>query len=336
MSGIALPKRKSLNFLEPTANSLEPDNRTMALDHYVSQVHLKQFLRLSDRNLLLATRKADLFEFTPKPKDVCRLEDGSTNEFLTQNRAGEDFLKDIEPAYDPCLEKIMNGELDWASRQVFGGFLAYIQTYTPAAIRMFDPMIRMVLENTIKRLEHAGEWAPFDCPEIPDWHGKSLSQLKAEGKVKLDINLKMPQAMATTQLYAIRDSLASSDMTILRPRGNNRFLTSDFPSIILSYYQNKYAQRFLPISPKLGIIFHTHTSAEEGVNAAHKYKEIGQQAVREINDEIIRAAENLVFSTHRFPWLRSRVRELKNYRAENVTEKVGPMFISQQRAIEVV
>lgn len=307
----------------------------MALDHYVSQVHLKQFLRQSDKKLLLATRKTDLFEFTPKPKDVCRLEDGSTNEFLTENRAVEDFLKEIEPAYDPCLERIRNGDLDWRSRQVFGGFLAYVQTYTPAAIRMFDPMIRKELENTIHHLEVSGELKPIDCPSLPDWHGKSISQLKAEGKVKLDINLKMPQAMATTQLYNIRDSLASSDVTILRPRGSNRFLTSDFPSIILGHHENKFAQRFLPISPKLGILFHTHTSIEERDQANHRFVDIGEKGVSEINNEIIRAAENLVFSTHRYRWLLARVKKWKRFRTENVTEQVGPMIVSQQRTVEM-
>jgi hypothetical protein len=124
----------------------------------------------------------------------------------------------------------------------------------------------------------------------------------------------MPQAMATTQLYNIRDSLASSDVTILRPRGSNRFLTSDFPSIILGHHQNKFAQRFLPISPKLGILFHTHTSVEARGRASHRFVDIGEKGVSEINNEIIRAAENLIFSTHRYRWLPSRVREFKRFR----------------------
>jgi hypothetical protein len=307
----------------------------LALDHYVSRVHLKQFLRHSDKKLLLATRKSDLHEFTPLPRDVCRLEDGSTNEFLTDNRAVEDFLKDIEPAYDPCLAKIKDGEFDWQSRQVFGGFVAYIQTYTPAAIRMFDPMVRALLKSTMKHLEDLGELEPFDCPDIPDWHGKSVSQLTTEGKVNLDINLKMPQAMATTQLLRIRDSLASCDVTILRPRGNGRFLTSDFPSIILGHHQNKFAQRFLPISPKLGIVFHTQTSVEERDDVDYRFVDIGEKRVQAINDEIIRAAENLVFSTHKYPWLRNKVKQFRKFRAENVTERIGPMIHSQQRIVEI-
>jgi Protein of unknown function (DUF4238) len=306
----------------------------LALDHYISQVHLKQFLRQSDSKLLIAVRKSDLTVFPPRPKDVCRVEDGSTNQYLTENRAVEEFLREIEPAYEPCLARLKNGEFDWECRQVFGGFLAYIQTYTPAALRMFDPMTRTLLTRTIKIFEKSGDLLPLDCPEIPDWHGKHMSQLTDEGKVRLNIDLKMPQAMATTQLLKIRQSLASSDVTILTPTGNGRFLTSDFPSVILTHHQNKFAQRFLPISPKFGLIFHTQTSIEERDQINHSFVKIGAQKLQGINDEIIKAAENLVFSTHNYPWLLGKIKSLRHFRVEVEVQQVGPMIFSQQRAME--
>lgn len=306
----------------------------MALDHYVSQVHLKQFLRQTDKKLLNAARKSDLSVFTPRPRDVCRVEDGSTNKYLTDNRAVEDFLKEIEPAYEPCLARVFAGELNWKSRQVFSGFLAYIQTYTPAALRMFDPMTRAMLERTVRLLEESGELEPIDLPELPDWHGKTMSQLTKEGKVKLNIDLRMPQAMATTQLLKVRQSLASSDVTILKPAGSSRFLTSDFPSVILAHHQNKFAQRFLPLSPKLGIVFHTHTSIEDREEVNHRFIEIGARRTQNINDEIIKAAEDLVFSTHKYPWLFDKVKMFRKFRVESVTETVGPLILSQQRSVE--
>lgn len=306
----------------------------MALDHYVSQVHLKQFLRQTDKKLLFAIRKSDLSAFTPRPRDVCRVEDGSTNQYLTENRAVEEFLKEIEPAYEPCLARVAAGELDWNARQVFSGFLAYIETYTPAAVRMFEPMTRTLLERTAKLMEKSGGLEPIDAPQLPDWHGKTLSQLTEEGKVKADIDLKMPQAMATTQLLKIRHSLASSDVTVLKPTGRGRFLTSDFPSVILAYFQNKFAQRFLPISPKLGLVFHTHTFIEGREEVHHSFVDIGERKAQSINDEIMKAAENLVFSTHRYPWLLDRMKMFRNYRVESVVETAGPMIISQQRAVE--
>ena len=60
----------------------------MPLDHYVSQVHLKNFN---------SPALDDLKRFRTKSQDVCRIEDGSTNAYLKENRAIEEFLKDVEP-----------------------------------------------------------------------------------------------------------------------------------------------------------------------------------------------------------------------------------------------
>ncbi|MFL4469996.1 DUF4238 domain-containing protein [Tateyamaria armeniaca] len=305
----------------------------MALDHFVSQVHLKQFLRTTNPKLLNAVRKTDLAQFTPRPQDVCRVEDGSTNAFLTDNRIIEKFLRDIEPAYEPCLSRIIAGELDWQSRWVFAGFLAYLQTYTPTALRMFEPMIRTLLEQTARSLETSGELEPISIPSLPDWDGKTFSELAQEGKVKFDINLRMPQAMATTQLLQIQNSLASSDVTILRCKGRMRFLTSDFPSIILGHHQNIFAQRFLPLSPSIGLIFHTNTSSKDRHEFPYRFIDVGDRRVDLINNLIIQSAENLVFATYRHPWLLSKVSQFKNYRVENVVENSGPLIRSQQRVV---
>src|ERR1035441_5241978 len=68
----------------------------MPLDHYVSQVHLKQFFSLALGSRLYATKKSDLKSFQCHSKDVCRIEDGSTNAYLINDRAIEEFLRGIE------------------------------------------------------------------------------------------------------------------------------------------------------------------------------------------------------------------------------------------------
>jgi hypothetical protein len=54
----------------------DPANTSMPLDHYVSQVHLKQFCKPASRHLF-AVRKGDMKAFCARTKDVCRIEDGS-------------------------------------------------------------------------------------------------------------------------------------------------------------------------------------------------------------------------------------------------------------------
>ena len=69
----------------------------MPLDHYIPQVHLKKFYSPALGNRMYAIRKTDLKAFTPDSQSVCRIMDGSTNAYLKDNRAIEEFLKTIEP-----------------------------------------------------------------------------------------------------------------------------------------------------------------------------------------------------------------------------------------------
>ena len=54
----------------------------MPLDHYVSQVHLKNFYSPKLGELMYAIRKSDLKEFTPNSESVCRIDDGAIGNVL--------------------------------------------------------------------------------------------------------------------------------------------------------------------------------------------------------------------------------------------------------------
>ena len=84
----------------------------MALDHFVSQVHLKNFYSPKLGSLMYAIRKSDLKLFTPNERSVCRIENDSTNSYLREDRAVEEFLKRIEPRYNVALEKLLADKID--------------------------------------------------------------------------------------------------------------------------------------------------------------------------------------------------------------------------------
>jgi len=73
----------------------------MPLDHYIPQVHLKKFYSPSLRNRMYAMRKTDLKTFTPNSNTVCRIMDGSTNAYLREDRAIEEFLRLLQPGTPP-------------------------------------------------------------------------------------------------------------------------------------------------------------------------------------------------------------------------------------------
>jgi hypothetical protein len=60
----------------------------MPFDHYVSQVHLKNFNSPALDGMLFAMRKSNLRRFQTKSRDICRIKDGSTNA-LPDRRPGD-------------------------------------------------------------------------------------------------------------------------------------------------------------------------------------------------------------------------------------------------------
>lgn len=74
----------------------------MPLDHYVSQVHLRQFYSAAlGGKQMHGFRKRDGHVFPYSSKDVCRVQDGGTNEYLLNDRAIEEFLKRSKPTPMP-------------------------------------------------------------------------------------------------------------------------------------------------------------------------------------------------------------------------------------------
>lgn len=121
--------------------------QVMALDHYVSQVHLKNFYSPALDGLMYAIRKSDLKRFPTKSQDVCRIEDGSTNAYLTKDRAIEEFLKEVEPRYNAALAKLRDNKIDQESIASLAGFAAYIVSCSPTAMRLNSGPLKALLES---------------------------------------------------------------------------------------------------------------------------------------------------------------------------------------------
>ena len=125
----------------------------MALDHYVSQVHLKNFYSPELENLMYAIRKHDLVKFTPNSKSICTIEDGSTNAYLIEDRAIEEFLKSVEPRYNWAVDQITSRKINDECVYVVAGFAAYVLTCSPAAMRINSEIPRSAVEATARLLD---------------------------------------------------------------------------------------------------------------------------------------------------------------------------------------
>ena len=132
----------------------------MPLDHYISQVHLKRFYSPSLGNRMYAIRKTDLKAFTPDAQSVCRIIDGSTNAYLQNDRAIEEFLKTLEPNYNTALDKLIGGEVDHECVFTIAGFVAYVITCSPGAMRIQSGPLKSAVDTTAAIMDARGALPP--------------------------------------------------------------------------------------------------------------------------------------------------------------------------------
>lgn len=95
---------------------------------------------------MYAIRKSDLKRFQTKSQDVCRIEEGSKNAYLTEDRAIEEFLKDVEPRYKASLAKLRENKIDQECIFCIAGFAVYIVACSPAAMRIESGPMKAALE----------------------------------------------------------------------------------------------------------------------------------------------------------------------------------------------
>ncbi len=150
----------------------------MPLDHYVSQVHLKNFYSPNLEGLMYSIQKSDLKFFTPNAPSICRIEDGSTNSYLREDRAVEAFLKTIEPKYNLALEKLAADKIDSNCIYTISGFVAYVLTCSPAGMRILSDPLKAPVEETAKGLDSQG-LIPKPPPELG---GENLTELLKSNK----------------------------------------------------------------------------------------------------------------------------------------------------------
>src|SRR5579883_2702113 len=156
----------------------------MALDHYVSQVHLRNFCSPALGGKMHAIRKSDLKTFPCAPRSVCRIEQGNTNAYLADQRAVEEFLSGVEPRYNASLARLRENRLDRECIYVISGFVAYVASCAPAAMRIHAGMLKAALESGAAILDKAG-LIPKAPPSLG---GACLTELLAQNVIGFDVD----------------------------------------------------------------------------------------------------------------------------------------------------
>ena len=291
----------------------------MALDHFVSQVHLKNFYSPDLHGQLYAIRKSDLKVFFPHAEDVCRIEEGSTNNYLREPRAIEDFLKKIEPNYNKSMEMLIRGNVDQECIFTVAGFAAYIITCSPAAMRLQAANLGSMVGVQMDWMDHNGELPPLP----PGVDRRKFHQGARKGVVEVVVDHKYPQAIGISNIHHFTSTFGNSSWdVIINDHKDNSFFTSDYPITMETSRDPRIRNRIVPLSPNLAVRFQPRWESRranfdftfQGFN--HRIIHPGLEEISRLNRKIVRAAETTVFFRDRLPWIDAFVAKNHRYRTE--------------------
>jgi hypothetical protein len=307
----------------------------MPLDHYVSQVHLRKFYAPDLNNLLYAVRKRDGFRFTPNSRSICRQDEGNTNRFLNEPRAIEDFLRTVEPNYDQALAALARHEPTRDDIYAISGYIAYVLSCTPAALRLETLPLRRMIEQVGIAMDRAGH-----LPPMPETLGESFADALQQGTLNVDVDRMYPHAIGVTQIHSRMKAFANSNWLILSNPTDRPFLTSDFPLAYGPEGVHPFEYRTFPLSPSLAVQI-TTTQRSTVVDDEFAFpnfrfgnRELTRREAMEINKMVVRCAEGEVYSSTMSEALHSFITRNSNFRIESTYEIVGPYQVGSTRVQE--
>jgi len=301
----------------------------MALDHYVSRVHLKQFSSPGlGGELMHAIRKSDLEKFPCHRKDVCRIEAGSDNPYLEPPRIIEEFLTCIEPAYDEALENLRSGNLIADTVLAIAGFVSFVITCSPTARRINSPPLKKFIEQESFKLDQSGVLPP----PPKELGGVSLTEMLKDGTIKIELDDKYPEAIGITSIVDRTILFGNSDWDILiNNHDDSPFFTSDFPVAIEPSDNPSIINRLVCLAPNLAVRIRPSRDPKRrkgGLgfpNFGSQTVIISRHEVCEINQAIVRCAEDLVFFRDDRAWVETFIKKNARFRVdmETKTQLIG-------------
>jgi len=298
----------------------------MPLDHYVSQVHLKQFYSPVLVNRMYAIRKSDLKVFTPRSEDVCRILDGSTNTYLREDRTIEEFLKTVEPHYNVALDKLMAGAIDPICVYAIAGFAAYIVTCSPGAMRLGSAFLKDSVGVITEMMEARGELPPPPA----SLQGTGLIDLLRRGALEINVDRKYPQAIGINGILKLVARFGNAKWDILHNESRETpFFTSDYPAAIQVTHDAGIFNRIVPLAPALAVRIKLNPKVDRAtvdLSFGHfqsRVRRVGRDEATIFNRAIVRCAEDAVFYRDARPWVEPFVSKNRHYRIE-------PLIIKQR------
>lgn len=263
-----------------------------------------------------AIKKETLEYFTPSPKSVCAIQDGSTNQYFENERVVEEFLETIEPNYNDAVNALLAENPDGQAIYTIAGFISYVSTCSPTAMRLHGSMVKEIVEITAKSIDRQG--AIETPPE--SLGGKSLTDLINSGTVNIKIDKKYPQAIGIEQIINQTTMLGNFIWEILiNPFEDSPFFTSDYPTVFEKTADIRFCNRVVPLATNIAVRIRPNLYLQRekvDISFEHfRYRTIKleRKQVSAINKLIVQSAENLVFFSENNQWVNGFIKKNANF-----------------------
>jgi hypothetical protein len=278
----------------------------MALDHFVSQVHLRKFYAPTlNCKKMYAWRKSKPDPFFCDARDVCRIDNGSTNEYIAEPRAIEEFLRLVEPRYNEACVASLSGILTFEDVLSLAGFVAFIIACSPTAIRLGRQSIAALVDTQARLMDQQGL-----VGSAPKELGKrGLSELLDDGSISINVDGKFTQSIGIAQEHEHTNSFGDSRWEfVTNPFEDSPFLTSDFPVCVAPDPSDSALRRFIPLRPDLGAYVTPSRVAANSrptkfENFRSQVRTASRAEVRALNQLVVQCAEDMVFSNVNHAWI---------------------------------
>ncbi|HEY5305211.1 MAG TPA: DUF4238 domain-containing protein [Pseudolabrys sp.] len=298
----------------------------MPLDHFVSQVHLRNFAAPEMDGMLRAIKKSDLKTFNTRSQDVCRIQNGNTNPFLQQPRVIEEFLKGVEPCYNESVQKFRDDKIDQAAIHCVAGFVAYVITCSPTAMRLNSGPLKAMVNATAEVLDRSGKFSKAPAGSLG---GKSLTELLADGAVSFDVDQKYPQAIGIDNIKHHVSMFGNSKWEVLLNfNDGDPYFSSDYPVAVETFDFNTPVNRVVPLAPDLAVRI-VPDAARRGAQSDLSFSNFNytrraqkRQSVIALNRCLVQCAEDFVFHRDNEYWVKPFVTKNQPFRLDSVKERI--------------
>lgn len=294
----------------------------MALDHFISQVHLKNWYDPKLGKRMHAIRKTDLKQYQCDSVSQCRVEDGNTNTYLEERRIVEDFLKTIENQYNASVEEFRQGKPTNDAIYAIAGFVSYVMSCSPGAMRINTPMFQGGVQIMAEMLDRMGK-----IPKAPDiLGGGTIGDMIADGRVEVKVDPKYPQAVGIGTIMGRVSSFGNFSWdVIINEFEDTPFFTSDYPIANEDTVDPRILNRLVPLAPNLAIRIKPNM---RGIRAeGFEFRSFNWRILKpsraevvDINRRLVRSAETVVYHSKNLDWIAGFVKKNRNFRVEGWNE----------------